>query len=70
MVIIFAVIALLIYAAFVRSIYEMNTFEVNKITIEHELSSDREPVFVYFSDLHGASYGQKNCKLIKGYQGA
>lgn len=65
MEIIIAILVLLIYAAFMRSIYEMRTFEVNKINIMHELASDREPVFVYFSDLHGASYGADNHKLIE-----
>ncbi len=63
--IIIAILLLLIYAAIMRSMYEVGTFEVNKITIIHELASDREPVFVYFSDLHGASYGMNNCKLIE-----
>ncbi len=60
-----AIIVLLIYAAFMRSMYEVRTFEVNKINIVHKLSSDKEPVFVYFSDLHGASYGHDNHKLIE-----
>ena len=65
MEILIAVIVLLIYAAIMRSMYEVRTFEVNKINIIHELASEREPVFVYFSDLHGASYGEDNCRLIK-----
>lgn len=61
---IIAVLILIIYAALMRSMYEINTFEVNKINIVHSLSSDKEPTFVYFADLHGSSYGLDNYKLI------
>ncbi len=61
---IIAVLVLLIYAALVRSMYEINTFEINKINIVHRLSSHKEPTFVYFADLHGSSYGYDNYKLI------
>lgn len=59
-----AIIVLLIYAAIMRSMYEIRTFEVNKINILHEHVGEREPVFVFFSDLHGASYGENNRRLI------
>lgn len=62
---IIAIIILLLYAAIMRSRYECRTFEINKINILHKNASDREPVFLYFSDLHGATYGENNCKLLK-----
>ena len=65
MIYILAIIILLIYAAIMRSRYEIRTFEVNNITILHENVGEREPVFVFFSDLHGALYGDDNCKLIE-----
>ncbi len=61
---IIVIIILLIYAAIMRSKYENSTFEVNKINIIHENVGERQPVFVYFSDLHGATYGVNNCTLI------
>lgn len=62
---IIAILVLLIYAALMRSMYELRTFEINKINIIHELASQKEPVFVYFSDLHGAIYGDDNVKLLE-----
>ena len=62
---IIAILVLLIYAAIMRSMYETHTFEVNKINIIHENVGEKEPVFVYFSDLHGATYGENNNRLIE-----
>lgn len=61
---IIAVFVALAYAVLARAIYEVNTFEVNKINIIHKLVSDRNPTFVYFADLHGTSYGLDNYKII------
>lgn len=65
MVYIFAIIILIIYAAIARSIYERHTLQINKINILHEHSSEKEPVFVYFADLHGVSFGKDNWQLIE-----
>lgn len=59
-----AVILMLAYAAITRSAYEIHTFEINKINICHKLASDKEPVFVYFADLHGTTFGMMNYRLI------
>ena len=61
---IIGIIVLLIYAAIMRSMYEVRNFEVNHINILHENVGEREPVFIYFSDLHGASYGENNRRLM------
>ena len=60
-----AIIILIIYAAFMRSFYEIHTIEINKINILHEHASDRQPVFIFFADLHGVTFGDNNAKLLK-----
>ena len=60
-----AIIVLLIYACIFRSIYERSVITTTKINIVHKLSSESSPVILYFSDLHGVSFGKNNEKLIK-----
>lgn len=62
---IFAIIILVIYAAIMRSIYETRTIQVNKINILHDKAGERQPVFVFFADLHGVSFGENNSRLIE-----
>ncbi|MBQ6814929.1 MAG: metallophosphoesterase [Lachnospiraceae bacterium] len=64
MLYIIAIIFLLIYAAVVRSIYERSVIDVTKINILHELASEKEPVFLYFADLHSVSFGKDNKKIL------
>ncbi len=59
-----AVLVAVAYAILARAIYEVNTFEVNRINITHKLVKEKTPTFVYFSDLHGSSYGLNNYKII------
>ena len=59
-----AVLVAVAYAILARAIYEVNTFEVNRINIAHKLVKEKTPTFVYFSDLHGWSYGLNNYKII------
>ncbi len=61
---IIAVFVCVTYAVLARAIYEVNTFEVNKINILHRLASDKAPTFVYFADLHGTTYGLHNYRII------
>ena len=60
-----AIIILLIYACIFRSMYERSVITTTKINIKHKLSSNSSPVILYFSDLHGVSFGKNNEKLIK-----
>ena len=60
-----AIVVLLIYACIFRSMYERSVIDITRITIKHKLSSDSEPVILYFSDLHGVSFGKNNDKLIE-----
>lgn len=59
-----AVIILLIYACFFRSMYERSVIDITKINILHNLSSESCPVILFFSDLHGVSFGKNNKKLL------
>lgn len=65
MIYILVVFILIVYAAIVRSIYERHTIDITKVNILHELASEREPVFIYFADLHGVSFGPRNRQLIE-----
>lgn len=60
-----AIIVLLIYACIFRSLYERSVIDITKVNIKHKLSSESEPVILYFSDLHGVSFGKNNDKLIE-----
>ena len=60
-----AIVVLLIYACIFRSMYERSVIDITRINIMHKLSSDSEPVILYFSDLHGVSFGKNNDKLIE-----
>ena len=64
MIYLFAIIILLIYAFIFRSMYERSVISVTKIHIVHKLTSKSEPVILYFSDLHGVSFGKNNEKLL------
>lgn len=59
-----AIIILLIYACFFRSKYERSVLTTTKINIKHKLTSTSEPVILFFSDLHGVSFGKNNEKLL------
>ena len=59
-----AIIILLIYACFFRSKYERSVLTTTKINIKHKLASTCEPVILFFSDLHGVSFGKNNEKLL------
>ncbi|MEE0685056.1 MAG: metallophosphoesterase [Lachnospiraceae bacterium] len=59
-----AIIILLIYACIFRSIYERSVIDTTKINIIHKLASQSEPVILFFSDLHGVSFGKNNEKLL------
>ena len=59
-----AIIILLIYACIFRSIYERSVIDTTKINIVHKLASQSEPVILFFSDLHGVSFGKNNEKLL------
>ena len=60
-----AIVVLLIYACIFRSMYERSVIDITRINIKHKLSSDSEPIILYFSDLHGVSFGKNNDKLIE-----
>ena len=64
MIYFFAIIILLIYACIFRSKYERGVLDITKINILHKLSSESEPVILFFSDLHGVSFGKNNEKLL------
>ena len=59
-----AIIILLIYACIFRSKYERSVISTTKVNIIHKLASTSEPVILYFSDLHGVSFGKNNEKLL------
>lgn len=60
-----AIIILLMYACFFRSMYERKVIDITKINILHELASDSSPVILFFSDLHGVSFGNDNERLLR-----
>lgn len=60
-----AIVILLLYACFFRSMYERKVIDITKINVLHNLASNSQPVLLFFSDLHGVSFGKDNEKLLR-----